>query len=68
MKRVLLSLLAVTLLGILGCRTHPARVQPSGSNWRGFSDLPIELVPEWHLPEWALPDYCFGLCTSEEWR
>jgi hypothetical protein len=68
MKNVLPFVLALILLGIAGCRTSPAMVQSSGGNCREFSDLPIEFVPDWHLPEWELPDYCFGLCTSEEWR
>jgi hypothetical protein len=68
MNSALLSLLAMILLGIAGCGTSPPVVQSSGGNCREFSDLPIVLVPVWHLPEWELPHFCFGLCTSEEWR
>lgn len=67
MKRSLISLLAVILFGIAGCRSFPA-VRSSGGDWEDFSDMAIEVFPEWHLPEWEFHEYCFGLCTREEWR
>lgn len=68
MRSVLLSLFSVTLLGIAGCRTYPSMCQSLKSDVEGFSDLPIEVFPKWHLPEWKLHNYCLGLCTREEWR